>query len=668
MKPRLLALAAAIVAATVLAYSPVIASGGFIWDDDDYVTENEMLDGMDGLARLWTPRQTRQYYPLVFTTFWLEYQVWGLWPNGFHITNILLHACNALLIWKLFSVLGVRGAWMIGAVFALHPVHAESVAWITERKNVLSALFYLLAALAYLRFDRDRDWKWYGAALAAFVAALLSKTVTCSLPAALILAMLFMRLPMNARRLVPLVPFFAIGLVLALHTAHLERTNVGAVGAEFDYAVVDRLLIASRALLFYPSKLILPYPLIFIYPKWQIDPAVALQWLPVASGVLVIVAAAIAYARGRRGVPLAIAFYAGTIFPALGFINVYPMRYSFVADHFQYLASIGIIAAVVGVAAGQLRPRIAYVAAGIVLVTLGVLTLGAGGKYRGLRPLWETTLAQNPDCWMCHNNYGKLLLVEEQPKPALAHFQAAQRVYPGHFQSLSNAALALGALGRHDEAIEYWERVVLHDKNSANDGLQLGHAYQAAEMTDDAIAAWRRVVKKWPEHLSTHLALANLLATLDRWDEAIPHYQTVLEHNPADASVHATLGQHYEQSEQYDLAIKHYAASIENMPASPERGVFDFRLTRLLALCPQRDLRRPAAAVQMAEQLAQLTQNRDPLVLDTLAAGYAGVQRFEDAIRTAQRALELARQAGLDDLAAEIEDRLAAYESRSPDF
>ena len=210
-----------ILGATFLAYSPVWQCA-YIWDDDDYVTKNVHLRTLDGLWRLWIPKTTRQYYPAVFSTFWLEYQLWGLRPLGFHLVNVLLHAVNGILVWRIAARLKIPGAWMIGAVFALHPVHVESVAWITERKNVLSGLFYLSSMLAYLRFDRLRGtarlqqvadilgsgWRWYVLSLALFVLALLSKSVTCSLPAALILVMLWQRKPFTIAQLAPLAPMF----------------------------------------------------------------------------------------------------------------------------------------------------------------------------------------------------------------------------------------------------------------------------------------------------------------------------------------------------------------------------------------------------------------------------------------------------------------------------
>ena len=178
---------------TLLVYIPAM-QGGFIWDDDRYVTENPTLKSVEGLTQTWLkPSANPQYYPLVFTSFWLEYRLWGPNPTGYHVFNVLLHALNALLLWLLLNQLQVPGAWFAAMFFALHPVQVESVAWVSERKNVLSGLFYFGSAVCLFRFfgidgeaeDQTKKWFWYVLGFVLFLAALLSKTVTSSLPAAM---------------------------------------------------------------------------------------------------------------------------------------------------------------------------------------------------------------------------------------------------------------------------------------------------------------------------------------------------------------------------------------------------------------------------------------------------------------------------------------------------
>ena len=349
--------AAVLIAAVLAAYGPALR-GGFVWDDPRYVTENPVLTEPSGLYRIWFDvGATVQYYPLVFTSFWIESRLWGLQPLGYHLVNVLLHAANAVLVWRVLRRLSVPGAWLAAGIFALHPVHVESVAWITERKNVLSGLFYLTALLAYLRFAppdgegsaRGRPWRFYALAVGLFACALLSKTVTCSLPAAIALLLWWRRGRIGRSDALALLPLFAVGAALALTTIWLEKHNVGAQGQAWELSVVQRCLIAGRALWFYAGKLVWPLPLIFTYPKWQIDAGQWWQYLFPAGAVALPLGLWVLRRRIGKGPLVAALCFAGTLLPALGFVDVYPMRYSYVADHFQYLASIAPIALLVAV-------------------------------------------------------------------------------------------------------------------------------------------------------------------------------------------------------------------------------------------------------------------------------------------------------------------------------
>lgn len=337
-----------LVVLTCIAYIPAMRAG-FIWDDDNYVTQNRMLRSTAGLWSIWTdPRSTPQYYPLVHTTYWCEFQAWGLWPPGYHLVNILLHASNAVLIWLILRKLEVPAPWMAAAVFALHPVHVESVAWITERKNVLSGFFSLAATIAFLQFaessyDRrscnSQRWGYYVLTLVLFVAALLSKTVAVTLPAALLLITCWRKGRISVENLLHLLPMFGIAVPFALLTIWLERYHVGATGADWQLTLIERGLIAGRAFWFYAGKLIWPHPLIFIYPRWQISGSMWWQHLYPLSAVGVIILLAVRRKQIGSGPLVAVLLFAGILFPALGFFNTFPMRYSFVADHFQYIAS-----------------------------------------------------------------------------------------------------------------------------------------------------------------------------------------------------------------------------------------------------------------------------------------------------------------------------------------
>jgi hypothetical protein len=335
----------ALLLVTFAAYQPVW-HGGPLWDDDAHLTRNE-LAGIGGLWRIWFDLgATQQYYPLTHTAFWLLHAVWGNGTLAYHIVSIVLHALSAFLVAVILARLAVPWPWLAALVFALHPVHVDSVAWISELKNTLSGFLFLASALVYLHFDAARRKSMYGLALVLFILALLSKTVTATLPAVLLIVCWWQRGRVAWRRdLLPLAPMFALGAAFGTLTAWVERTLIGARGTEFHLGFAERGLLAGRAVWFYLGKLVWPADLMFIYPRWEVSADVWWQSLYPAS--LIALLAGLWMWRTRA--PLAaILVFSAALFPALGFFNVFPFRYSFVADHFQYLASIGIIAFLAG--------------------------------------------------------------------------------------------------------------------------------------------------------------------------------------------------------------------------------------------------------------------------------------------------------------------------------
>ncbi len=394
---RLATGAGALVALTVLAYLPALR-GGFIWDDDLHVTQNQLLRTWQGLVDIWlTPGAILQYYPLTHTSWWVQYHLWGLAPLGYHLVNVLLHGSSAAVLWRVLRRLAVPGAWMAAAVFALHPVQVESVAWVTELKNVQSGFFYLLALLGYLRWGLADDAepaggrRIYALSFLSFACAVLSKSVTCTLPAAVALILWWKRGRLAPGQVVALVPLAAVSVAAGVLTAWWERHYVGAAGEDWALSLPERCLVAGRALWFYAAKLVWPFELAFTYRRWALEPHAWWPWFFPLGAVAVVVA--LAALRRRLGpAPLVAALYfSGTLGPALGFVDVYPMRYSFVADHFQYLASIGVITLLV--AAGTVTTeRILPTASGArPASTRRPRCSGAPRSRKRRRPGWRTT-------------------------------------------------------------------------------------------------------------------------------------------------------------------------------------------------------------------------------------------------------------------------------------
>jgi protein O-mannosyl-transferase len=406
----------------------------------------------------------------------------------------------------------VPGAWLAAAVFAVHPVHVESVAWITERKNVLSAAFYFAALLTYLRFAPLDDSelaargarRWYALALVLYVAALGSKTVTCSLPVALVLLYWWKRGSLQWRDVRPLVPFFAVGLYLGLQTAWLEKYHVGTIWLRWDISLLARCLIAGRALWFYAGKLAWPSPLIFIYPRWQIDTGAWWQYVYPLAALATLLALWMARHRIGRGPFASVAFFALTLFPALGFIDTAPMRYSFVADHFQYLASVGLItlfAAPGAIAARRLRagrrwPR--TLVAGALLLILGTLTARQCVAYGSRWTLWTNTLAKNPNCWLARNNLGMLLIEQGRRDEAEQQFAAAIRDNPDYEEALVNLGCLLQWRGKADVAEAHFRRALVHSPTFWPANFNLGLIASRRGDDDAAIGYFRAALRSDP--------------------------------------------------------------------------------------------------------------------------------------------------------------------------
>ena len=618
---------------TTLAYLPAL-NGTPIWDDDAHITRPE-LRSWDGLIKIWTqPGSTQQYYPFVHTVFWAEHQLWGDAPLGYHLVNVLLHCFSALLLLEILRRLEIPGAWLATAIFVLHPVQVESVAWISELKNTLSGVFYLGSGLAYLAFDRTRRLGPYLTSLALFVLGLLSKTVIATLPAALPVIFWWKRGKLSFKRDTwPLVPFFVLGVTAASFTAWIERTLIGAEGSAYNFTFIERLLIAGRVVWFYLGKLFWPLELIFIYPRWPISQSIWWQFLfPLALAVtLAILGWSI---RWRRGPLAGMLFFIGTLFPVLGFLNIYPFRYSLVADHFQYLACLGIIVPVsAGIALTLERARswqrkTGYTLCGCLLVTLALLSHSQSEMYKNVETVLQTTINKNPTAWIAHNNLGAVLLKKGQLDEAIDHFNRAIEIKSDEasaFANLGNALLQKGELG---EAIFQYQKAV---------GLKPGDA-------------------------GLRYNLANALLARGEVDDAIAEYQETLVINPNSADAHNNLGAVLLQRGELDSAIDHYQKALE---INPQDVRAEGNLAWALATSPQSTIRK-AIAVKLAEHANDASGGANPLVLRILAAAYAQNGQFSDAVEIAQRALQLAATQNNSMLADSLRAELDLYRNGLP--
>ena len=656
-------------AATIMAYRPAW-NGGFLWDDDAYITNNELLTAPNGLRRIWLSFDSpSQYFPLTYTSFRIERALWGLNPSGYHWTNIFLHVANALLVWRLLARLKLPGAWLAAAIFALHPVQVESVAWITERKNVLMGFFFLLTLFAWIAFTDEstrRPWRFYVLAMILYALALSAKTTACTLPAALLLILWLQKKPIGKRRLIQILPFLILGFSMGLVAVWWERYHQGTHGPLFALSSLERTLVASHAVWFYLGKLLCPSNLIFIYPKWTIAATRALDYTWLLAGVALCFVIYLARRYLGRGVEVAAVFFVATLSPVLGFIMLYTFRYTFVADHYQYLACIAPIALFSAGTARladvftRARPFILSAAACAAAV-LWALTWRQSAMYGDIEALWRTTLAKNPNCWMAHNNLGIVLFQKGEIDEAVSHYRITLNLQPDFWDADYNLGTALLKKGEIDEAIAYCTRAVTIAPNDPDAQVALGNSLAQKERVDDAIAHYKKALAIRPDYFIAHYALGHIFLEKGEIDAAVFHSRAAVSIQPQNTDAHTNLAVAFDEKGQIAEAIKQYEQALE---ISPQSVAAANNLAWLLATNPDASIRHRDRALELATRANQLSGGGNATVLRTLAAAYANAGQFSRAVEVGQIALSLTdRQSPL---AKALQQEIAGYQAGLP--
>jgi protein O-mannosyl-transferase len=585
--PRILFSAAIILFATLLAYHPALKAG-FVWDDDDLVFANPLVTDAGGFRDIWLSTKFYDYFPLTLSSFWIEWRLWGNNATGYHVTNVLLHAFAAILFWRSLKYLKIPCAWIIALLFAVHPVNVESVAWIAERKNTLSLFFYALSLLFYLRSQEPEsriqntkggvrlstfDLRLYWLSLAAFLLALLSKTSVVMLPVVLLGCAWWKYEKIRREDWLRAIPFFALSLVLSAVTIWFQYNRAIATDIVQENSFLTRLAGAGWAVWFYLGKIIWPFKLSFVYPRWQIDSHSLVSFLPTIAVIACF--ALFWFYRKSWGRPFLFAFgyFVVTLFPVLGFFNIYFQKYSFVADHWQYQSIIGPLALLVGgivwiskkfaakgTANSGFQPQVAF-AGFVTAVGLSVLTFHQTKIYANAETLWNDTVQKNPSAWIAHNLLGAEL---------------AQR-------------------GELDRAME--------------------------------------------------------------------HYSTAIRLNPNHAEAHNNLGTAFAMRGNLADATKHFRLACE---LNPKLLTAANSLAWILATHPNAKFRDGAEAVRLAELAAELSEQKDVGVLETLAAAYAEAGEFTSALKTAQNAIAIAKETEDASLTGRLAFQIGRYKANQP--
>ncbi len=538
--PLALAIAPALALCLLVAisYFPAIG-GGLVWDDAAFTTALPVQEWA-GIWQIWFQPSSLEseghYWPLLYTTFWLEHKLWGFAATGYHIVNLLLHTAVTLLLWRLLLRLGVTGAWFVAAVFAVHPLHVESVAWIIGRKDMLAALFSLACALSYLRFIEHRQPGRYILTLVYFVLGLLCKSIVVTLPVSLLLWHWWKHGRITVADCVRVLPLLLLGLTITL--ADLSYYT-GREVLSLDYSLLDRVLIAARSLCFYAGQLVWPTDLAVIYPLWEISTGDYLAWVFVIGVVAVLALLWFFRHRIGRGPLAGVLFFVVTLSPTLGFLDYGYMQFSLVADRYQYLAGVGVTAALLGAAAQAVRglsatPRMGVRAlAVLVLVVLGTVTWKQSGIYRDNTTFYNHIISLNPQARHAHYNLGREYYVQKRYEEAIKAHQIAGEQDPEYIWIPISLGKISEDVGRFDEAETHYRDALRIDRKSRAAINHLGALQLKQQRYPEALELFQTLIELDPQYAPIYSGRGVALSGLNRLEEALRSFDRALELDPS---------------------------------------------------------------------------------------------------------------------------------------
>ncbi|HTV48201.1 MAG TPA: tetratricopeptide repeat protein [Phycisphaerae bacterium] len=549
------------------AYWP-LHGAGFIWDDDLWLTNNDIVHHWSGLWDIWlVPESSVQYYPLTSTFFLLEYKIWALAAEPYHLLNIALQILNAILLWRLLYVLKLRSAWLAAVIFAIHPMQVDTVGWVVEQKNLISGALYFCAALSWLRF-RDFDsgtssvqtiaprplWRFYILATVLFLLAILAKSFVCTLPAALLIIAWWKTGYILRRDILPLVPWFLAALLIAPLTNAMER----ATGTAFEFSFAQHMIIMGKDLWFYVLKFIWPHPLLEIYSRWDTAHFSMMDWIyPVAALAAPVVLWSMRDKIGR-GPAAAVAYYMVTLSPALGFLAFYGSTMTFVADHYFYLPIIGLTLLVVEpfvrllnritqqrtAAAIQFnkgfhptgRTVVATTVFSVVLlIPLGITTYAQSSIYSPPVGIWLNVIKYNPACWIAPEQAGAYYYGIGDDKNAYIYFRNAYDMTDGHEPSVD---VNLGDLysdqfNRNPTiAVNYYSQALEDDPYQPGVIVKLVHCYEVLGNLQQAAVDLQKGLKEYPKSATLHFEWGYLLWIGGYYADAAEEFKQVIEYEP----------------------------------------------------------------------------------------------------------------------------------------
>jgi protein O-mannosyl-transferase len=568
----------ALLALVLLAYTPAFHAG-FIWDDDLYVVDNPLLYLPDGWWRIWfTLEQTSQYFPLTYSLLRMGYQCWGLEPTGYHLLNISIHIGNGVLFGVVLRKLRLQGVLIATGLFLLHPVQVETVAWITEVKNLLSTFFFLLSAFFWIRWLDRLDFtdsmraetgrsafRHFLPVLLCYLLALSAKTTACTFAAIMPLILWVRGNRFRRVHFYAMLPIIVAGLAAGFLSMWIEASRMLVQGPEFELSLPERLGLIARNILFYPFKLILPLKLTFSYPKWDLQPPEILLSL---AGVILISLCFLGFwkKRGEKGwiaLPLA---YLAILAPMLGFIDCYTFRYTYVADHYQYLAC-GIVFAGIGtLLTKHMNPKVLNWLIPITLLLCAGFTWKQAAIYESKGTLWGDTLEKNPQSWMAMNNLGAWLGQNREQHRAVLLYEQALKLKPDYPEALLNMAWSHMTRGRSNEAIGMAYQAVQSKPDEARNYYHLGLLYEASGKPESGIRWLEKTLEVDPKNLQAYMELGRILFEQGKRMESIQLLRRSISKRSDSAELQNQLGIALSASGKFSEAVPHFKEAIRLKP------------------------------------------------------------------------------------------------------
>ena len=557
-----------LIALIIISYFPVFFAG-FIWDDDMVVVQNPLMQSLDGLYHIWFSTHPIDYYPLTYTSLWIDYHVWGISATGYHIINLLLHLSNAILLMIVFKKLNIPFAGLAALLFAVHPVNVPSVAWITERKNVLCMFWFCLCVYNLLTFDERQSPKHYIIALSCFFFSLLSKSAVLMFPFVILLYHWWKNNHLTRRDILLSSPFFYISAIMGMISLWFQNNR--AIGETIirNDDFFSKIVSSIYAVGFYIQQSLIPINTSFVYPVNQ-DQLPLIMAIP---GLLIIVVYLVycLYDRNRAGF-VGLLYVLLMIFPVLGFVDIYFMRYALVADHWQYFSICGVLGILmIGIDKVSQKVAFIYIQYGLVLwiAYFTIASFQYAQQFKDEPTLWFATLSNYPECSLALNRLGSIYQTQNNQSLARYYYDQTLKYHPDNPGAHNNLGMIEESNGNLNKAKKHFLAAIQHHQMHPHIHFNLGRIYMKSGNFALAEKSFQTCLRLQPGHESALIWLASSLEYQQKWENASNVYERLIQLLGKQTKFLNPLARVYETSQNHFQALRCYQDSIgidDNQP------------------------------------------------------------------------------------------------------